>query len=121
IFARVRRKTRLAARRLRGIEQPYPDIADIMDDISNISPAQRAFMAIQSQALQAYVPRSYPGRVAVFRTRAQSLVCSFDPLMKWATLAGDRVDVRIVEGSHHNMLQEPYVRSLAVQLKNSLV
>ncbi len=117
ILARVRRKLRLAWWRLRKLNKDYIDISDLMDDISNISPEQREFMANQSRGLRAYQPQPYAGRVVAFRTRAQSLFCSFDPQLGWSTLAAARVEACVVAGSHHNMLQEPYVRSLAAQLK----
>ena len=119
ILARVRRKTRLTWWRVRKINRDYTDISDIMDDVSTISSEQREFMANQSRGARAYQPQPYAGRVIAFRTRAQSLFCSFDPKLGWSTLS-DRVESRVVAGSHHNMLQEPYVRSLAGQLKACL-
>ncbi len=66
-----------------------------------------------------YVPGRYPGRVTLLRTRAQPLLCSFDPSCGWGDLA-EGVEIRMVPGSHENIFMEPDVQSLAEHLKTYL-
>jgi amino acid adenylation domain-containing protein len=118
ILASARRKLRPVWRR-RKLNQGDIDISDLIDDVSHISPEQREFMENQSRGLRVYQPQPYAGRIVAFRARRQSLFCSFDPNLGWDTLAAE-VESRVVAGSHHNLLQAPYVQSLAEQLKECL-
>ncbi|MCU1268103.1 MAG: putative linear pentadecapeptide gramicidin synthetase LgrB [Acidobacteria bacterium] len=70
-------------------------------------------------AAREYVPRIYPGRVALFWATGD-LTTSFDLLDGWRTLAAGGVDVHEISGNHINIIQEPHVRGLAAELKASL-
>jgi thioesterase domain-containing protein len=91
-----------------------------MDNVSRIPPNYRNLMQLHLKALTEYRPRPYPGRVTVFRTRRQPLFCSHDPQMAWPRLAQGGVEVRNISGSHRNLLQEPFVQSLASELGASI-
>ncbi len=124
--ARIRRRARAAVQRLVGpgtISAGYPTRADIEavidDDLSRIPPRYHRFLAAHYLALQHYRPRPYRGRVTLFRTRGQSLFGPFAPDLGWGRLAA-QVTVREIPGFHANILQEPYVRTLAAQLKRAL-
>lgn len=100
--------------RLNGV-----DLRDIIDDVEPIPTAHRRVMVQHALAIHDYFPKPYPGCVTVFRTPRQPLFCSHDPLMGWGQLAAC-VRVRRIEGTHSNILQEPYVHSLATALEASL-
>lgn len=71
-------------------------------------------------ATLAYQPKIYPGKVTLFRCVPQPAGYYSDPDQGWTGLAGSGLDVYAVEGFHHNMLQEPFVRVIAEKLKNCL-
>lgn len=95
------------------------DLRDILQDVTPISRQHQDLIQIHVAAMIRYQPKPYAGRVTVFRTRRQPLFCSYDPSLGWRSFAA-AVDVRLVDGSHHNLLQEPYVRSLARALEECL-
>jgi thioesterase domain-containing protein len=95
------------------------EVRDIIDDVAPIPLVHQRLMQVHIHALSRYVPQPYAGRVTVFRTARQPLFCSHDPLMGWGLWAG-RVDVRQIRGSHHNILEEPHVHSLAAELRAAL-
>ena len=63
-----------------------------------------------------YTPRSYPGRVTLFRARIRPNSERFDYEMGWTTLARGGVEVHEVPGDHHTMIVEPNVQVLAAEL-----
>jgi thioesterase domain-containing protein len=67
-----------------------------------------------------YVPKPYPGRVTLLRTRRQPFLCSFDPQYGWGDLAEQGVDIRLIPGSHENIFVEPDVTTLAAQVNSCL-
>lgn len=71
------------------------------------------------KALLSYKPARYPGKVVLFRARKQALFC-VDPTLGWSDLAGG-VAVNVVPGTHKQMLEEPYVHTLAAGLKRLLI
>lgn len=98
---------------------PPVDLRDVLDDVAPIPLKHQKLIQIHIAAMVRYQPKPYRGRVTVFRTRRQPLFCSHDPFLGWKELASD-VEVRLVEGSHHNLLEEPYVESLARELAGCL-
>lgn len=100
-------------------EIPRVDLRDVLDDVAPIPLQHQALIQVHIGAMIQYQPQSYSGRVTVFRTRRQPLFCSHDPYLGWKEFASD-VDVRLVSGSHHNLLEEPYVQSLAQELRACL-
>ena len=66
-----------------------------------------------------YVPRSYSGRVTLFRTAA-----SVDDHRRsdemWAGIARDGIEIRDIPGAHETLFSEPNVSCLAEQLEASL-
>lgn len=83
------------------------------------TPRRRVRLA-HERAIAAYHPQPYGGRVALFRVRAMSLFRAYDPAMGWARFAQKGVEVRIIAGTHYNILEQPYVVDLAAQLKDCL-
>ena len=70
-------------------------------------------------AAREYLPRIYPGRVALFWASGD-LTTSFDLLDGWRTLAAGGVDVHEISGNHINIVKEPHVGVLAKELRACL-
>ena len=69
-----------------------------------------------------FVPRTYSGRVSVFRARKQPLNRIRDKELGWGRLAEGGVDLHYVPGRHGaSVLQEPNVQVLAAEMKQCLV
>jgi len=62
-------------------------------------------------------PKIYPGRISVFRVSKQPRNRISDSKLGWGRLAAAGVDVRVIPGTHETLLREPYVRELALVLK----
>ena len=67
-----------------------------------------------------FVPTSFAGRVAVFRTRRQPHNRIHDEYLGWGKLAKGGVDLHFIPGGHDSVLREPYVQGLAAALKKCL-
>ena len=61
------------------------------------------------KAIDDYRPDAYSGRVVIFR-----------PTPAWRTLTTGNAEIREVQGSHTDILREPYVRAWAQELKMCL-
>jgi amino acid adenylation domain-containing protein len=69
-----------------------------------------------------FKPKTYGGRVSVFRTRRQPLNRVRDKELGWGKLAAGGVDLHYVSGRHGSpLLREPNVRGLAAELKQCLM
>jgi amino acid adenylation domain-containing protein len=69
-----------------------------------------------------FKPKTYGGRVSVFRTRRQPLNRVRDKELGWGKLAAGGVDLHYVRGRHGSpLLREPNVRGLAAELKQCLL
>jgi thioesterase domain-containing protein len=95
------------------------DLRDVLEDVAPVPQHAQELIRVHLAAMVRYVPKAYAGRVTVFRTRRQPLLCSHDPFLGWKVYAQD-VEVRVVDGSHHNLLELPYVASLARELREAL-
>jgi thioesterase domain-containing protein len=73
-------------------------------------------MAVYFDAWKRYQLQRYPGRVALFRARAQPLF-RCDPYdLGWGDIADKGVDVVVIPGNHESLVREPNVRVLAAKL-----
>jgi thioesterase domain-containing protein/acyl carrier protein len=61
----------------------------------------------------------YPGKVTLFRTKKQPLICSFDPKMGWGEFADD-VEVMHLTGAPGNIIREPHAKVVGEKLKISI-
>jgi amino acid adenylation domain-containing protein len=68
-----------------------------------------------------FVPPTYRGPIAVFRVRRQPLNRIRDRQLGWGRLTRGGVELHTVLGKHLTLLQEPYVRGLAEELKKCLL
>jgi thioesterase domain-containing protein len=69
-------------------------------------------------AARTYVPRTFPGRLILFRSKHKPLMQFRDPHASWAACAADGLEIHEIEGDHDNILLEPQVRFVAEQLKS---
>ena len=68
-----------------------------------------------------FIPRTYNGRIAVFRARQQPRQRIRDASLGWGKLALGGADVHFISGGHTSVLKEPYVQTLATELKKCLL
>jgi thioesterase domain-containing protein len=83
---------------------------------------RRALMQVEiacEQAQAAYVPRVYPGRIILFRSRDRRPTHR-DPRTGWSAYAGRGLEIYEIAGDHYNILLEPQVRLVARQLTEIL-
>jgi thioesterase domain-containing protein len=92
------------------------DVDELMD-LSAVPNDQRCLWESHVRALDSHQPRPYSGKVVLLRTRGHRLRCSFDEQCGWGELALGGVAVQIIPGLHENLLEEPYVRAVADELK----
>lgn len=124
VIADVRRRVARIARRVAPASAgdggaAAPAIADIMD-VTQLPESHRRVVAALYQAGTSYVPRPYPGRITLFRVRAQPLMDSHGRDKGWARLAEKGVEIRVVPGNHKNLYDEPHVRALARAIEDVL-
>jgi thioesterase domain-containing protein/acyl carrier protein len=93
-----------------------PDVDELVD-LSAVSNDQRCLWESHVRALGNHRTQSYDGKVVLLRTRGHPLNCSYDGKCGWGELALGGVAVRIIPGLHESLLEEPYVRALARELK----
>jgi thioesterase domain-containing protein len=67
-----------------------------------------------------YAPRPYAGKVVLFITREQQIVCKAEPTLGWWTLAAGGVEVVPIAGNHLDTFEEPQVSDLAEKLEHFL-
>lgn len=84
-----------------------------------LPPLQRV-AAANGLAQVRYAPRPYAGRVVLFITREQQILCKSDPTLGWWMLCAGGVEVVPIAGNHLDTFEEPQVRDLAVNLDRFL-
>jgi non-ribosomal peptide synthetase component F/thioesterase domain-containing protein len=72
----------------------------------------RSNIVMFSAVGQSYVPKSYPGRLLLFRADGRSAEYGDDLTLGWTDLARDGVVVHQVPGSHLSIMRKPYVDRL---------
>jgi amino acid adenylation domain-containing protein len=129
----LRQKLRLLTGRTRGPAAPAPetpdpllapepgsmDVRDVVE-MTNWPENNRRIAARHWRAVHAYVPRKYPGRITLFRSRFQSPFLGLGSMMGWDRVALGGVDVVHVPGGHLSVLQPPNVDVLARHLLERL-
>ena len=122
----VRWKLKLLRKKARGLsfqaakEQLAMTDVDEMVNLADYSDKQRQVWQTHVRALTRYQPRTFAGRLTLFRTRGHALLCSFDDHYGWGQLASGGVTMKIMPGGHGNILDEPYVRTVAQSLQKCL-
>ena len=80
----------------------------------------RQVIASGKRALAKYVPRPYPGNAVMLFSQEEAGQAFYDGRLAWAELLGEGLVVRLVPGSHENMLDEPNVARVAAVLARCL-
>jgi aspartate racemase len=122
IRARIQSKVRVfTARvsRLPGMRWIGAEPVDIRDRLGmpTIPSEWGAFLEAHYESFMTYVPRPYPGRVALFKARTLPVTSLHESDLGWTRMAVGGVDVTVVPGSHETILRDPYVRALAEALR----
>lgn len=120
---RTRLSEKRAARRGGGALQDVGtlDSAAVEDVIARPgwSPAQKAFVHTMYQAMAAYVPRRYAGKVLVFETCTQPLFHLRQVGAAWRVIA-DALEIVPVRGNHSGLILEPTTARLAETIARRL-
>jgi len=77
-----------------------------------------AFNGAYMSAMPRYRPRAYPGRLILFLAEDQAPWRFSHSRLKWRKLAQGGVELRLVPGSHSDMLYEPQVNVVADYLND---
>ena len=88
-----------------------------------VHPISRTLKKVEKSTRKAaheYVPRVYPGRVALFRATKQPAWAYPDPNLGWKDLVAGGIDIYEVPGHHGAIVYEPRIAVLAEQLKRCL-
>ena len=80
----------------------------------------RAYFQSFYEALHNYRSKIYPGKITVFRTERQPLICSFDASLGWSKLAEKGVKVLSITGSTTSIFEDANARCFASLLENEL-
>lgn len=72
------------------------------------------------RALWGYVPKTYDGRLELFRATNQKEIWYQDPVLGWAGLALGGIQVHDIPGDHSSIIAEPNVCILAEKLRRCL-
>jgi thioesterase domain-containing protein len=91
-----------------------------LGEVFQFSERHRQVARAQYRALKSYSPKTYDGRLTLFRAHMQPFFSSHDPHKGWSRVAAGGMEVRNVPGNHLGMLQEPHVRVLARELSACL-
>ena len=80
---------------------------------------EASIQAINDNAAETYIPKPYPGEIALFKPRVNDKFYP-DPNMGWGDLALEGLDIVEITINPHSMLLEPYVQTLAQQIKERI-
>jgi len=72
------------------------------------------------EAAERYVPRSYPGKITLFRSAEEPSGRFLDFKMGWGAYAAGGTEVIEVEGDHFIMFQDPSVTQMANRISDAL-
>jgi amino acid adenylation domain-containing protein len=81
-----------------------------------IYPMLRVFQA-NSQAVQRYIPQTYPHSITLFRTAISSQEDPSNFALGWNMLTPAQVEVHQLPGNHFSILRSPHVEDFAKQLQ----
>jgi amino acid adenylation domain-containing protein len=99
--------------------RPALRAVDIVPGAAAMPEHHRLVLDALLRASGRYHPGPYDGRVTLLNIRRQSMLRDPDPRRGWDLLAAE-VDIRRVAGSHHTVLEQPHVRTLAAVLRSVL-
>jgi acyl-CoA synthetase (AMP-forming)/AMP-acid ligase II/thioesterase domain-containing protein/acyl carrier protein len=77
---------------------------------------QRKVLEANQQAIKAYMPRMYPGRLTFVMCTDDSSRSSQDSRLAWGRVAAEGLEIHVLAGDHLTVLEEPQLKVLADQL-----
>jgi thioesterase domain-containing protein/NAD(P)-dependent dehydrogenase (short-subunit alcohol dehydrogenase family)/acyl carrier protein len=87
---------------------------------SQISRAVRTVWDANLIASSRYEPRPYDGRITMFWARESYVNSTFRFRLGWSLLAPDKLEFRLVPGTHITMFEEPNVQVLAREMNECI-
>ena len=72
------------------------------------------------RALEAYVPRVYPGPVTMLLSQDEPFRAFHNLRLEWSRFAAGGLVVRFIPGDHEHTLDEPFVAHVAAELRTFL-
>ena len=122
-LGRARSKLRLLRTRVRHLVDPDAPPDDLRDALGlwQFSDDDAKQLRDDISAMREYQFGPYDGAIHVFRARTRALG-NRQPVddMGWGRVAGGRLTVETVPGSHDSMLRPPFVHTLAARLDEAL-
>jgi oxalate---CoA ligase len=124
MLARLTHEMRQVVRRLRDpwLSKSSSTTTDAGEpSLDSLPPEYHVLIETHRRAREQYKPRLYPGRVTLFRARTKGLLAfPGERDLGWGTIAAGGVDAKIVPGNHLTMIDEPFVRILATEMRRAL-
>jgi thioesterase domain-containing protein/acyl carrier protein len=122
-LAMLKTKSRKLTERFRKkivpVQESEPVALSQILDLSTYPEGYVTYAETHWEALTHYYPQPYRGEITLFRAKKQGL-SNFNHALSWDALAGERVNVTVVPGTHESMLQEPNVQIVAAKLRGLL-
>ena len=121
-FTRIRQRLRALRERLFrfGTPQSANDEVEDLYNLRQMPENYRKLILTNLRAFREYVPQPYAGRVTLLRARTRPLLHSHEWDLGWKRWVTGVVDIRKLPGNHENILEEPFVQTLANQLQAAL-
>lgn len=84
--------------------------------------AERILRVVRAnyKAMWSYTPQPYNGRILYFRASDRSGGFAPNPELPWIELSTGGIEIHVVPGNHHTMLNQPHIQVLAQVLKRSI-
>jgi amino acid adenylation domain-containing protein len=115
---------RLARAKLLALLPSYaaqrPDLRGELLGVWFFPEEHRDFVLRLCESLAKYQARPYPGPITLIRARSQTLWTYVEHDLGWNAIAQGGLDIRVVRGSHGNILTQPRVREMAAHLSASI-
>ena len=102
-----------------GVRGPLA-VGEVVRGAEQMPDHRQAVVAAHLRASRSYQPPPSDLAVTLFNCRRQSMLRDPDPRRGWHRLALGGLSVRVVSGSHHNLLEPAHVGSLAGALAAAL-
>jgi acyl-CoA synthetase (AMP-forming)/AMP-acid ligase II/thioesterase domain-containing protein len=119
-----RRRTR--AWRDKSLARLFPGFASALRDGTGPEDAQRIRRQLDRVGgpgrggVWRYTPRPYDGRMALFLAEGTGIWPWQDRRLMWRRVARGGCEVHVVPGEHEQILQEPYVRTVAERIRRCM-
>jgi acyl-CoA synthetase (AMP-forming)/AMP-acid ligase II/thioesterase domain-containing protein/acyl carrier protein len=90
------------------------------NDEGALARAMQQVLEANREAVEAYVPKPYPGRVVLLLSSEAPDRSCYDGRLGWSEMASGGLEVLVVPGNHDTLFSEPHVKVLAEKLRTCL-